>query len=169
MKRNLRKWCSLIVAVVLYYTVHEGAHLLVALILGTFERVRFAAWGLGMQIVVDSSAMSDVQLFVFGAVGAAATLVAGYLMVLGRRRILQSSSKLLRAIAYYTTLIFLLLDPLYLCILHNFVGGGDMNSIALIGIPKTAASIFFGALFVINLLVFVKSVYPSYKQRFAAD
>ena len=120
---SFRKWFSLIVAAALYYVVHEGAHMLVALLFGTFREVRFVKWGLGIQIVADTALMPAGQIFLFCVAGAVATLAAGYIMVRLRRNILKSSSLLLRAIAYYATLIFLCLDPFYLSVLSHFVGG----------------------------------------------
>ena len=35
---NIRKWISLIVAVLIYYVIHEGSHLLVALSYGVFKK-----------------------------------------------------------------------------------------------------------------------------------
>lgn len=166
MVTNVRKWSSLIAAVVLYYVVHEGAHLIFALLFGTFRRIRFAYWGMGIQIVADTEIMSDMQIFVFGIAGIAATLIAGYVFVWKRNRILGSANNVVRAIAYYSTLIFLCLDPFYLSILYRFVGGGDMNSIVLIGIPEIAATIFFIILLGVNLFIFIKMIYPAYKKRF---
>lgn len=163
--KNSRKWLALLIAVALYYIVHEGAHMVVALLLGTFQRISFVKWGLGMQIVAENT-MTNMQIFVFSIMGAVATLIVGYIMVWQRNRILMSTSKLLRAIAYYATLIFLCLDPLYFSIISRFVGGGDLNGIILIGIPKTAAVSFFLMLLVLNLFIFLKIAYPSYKQKF---
>ncbi|MBE6012401.1 hypothetical protein [Anaeropeptidivorans aminofermentans] len=169
MVRNVRKWISLIAAVVLYYVIHEGAHLIFALLFGTFKKIQFVYWGIGIQIVVDAAVMSDMQLFVFGIAGVAATLIAGYIFVWKRNSILKSTSKVVRAVAYYSTLIFLCLDPFYLSILYRFVGGGDMNSIILIGIPKIAATIFFIILLAANLIIFIRIISPAYKKRFTED
>lgn len=169
MVRNVRKWLSLIAAVVLYYVVHEGAHLICALLFGAFQKIRFAYWGMGIQIVVDTAVMPDMQIFVFGIAGVVTTLIAGYILVWKRNCILESTNKAVRAIAYYATLIFLCLDPFYLSILYPFVGGGDMNSIILIGIPQMAATIFFIILLGVNLSIFIKMIYAAYKQRFTED
>lgn len=169
MVRNVRKWISLIAAVVLYYVIHEGAHLIFALLFGAFKKIQFVYWGIGIQIVVDAAVMSDMQLFVFGIAGVAATLIAGYIFVWKRNSILKSTSKVVRAVAYYSTLIFLCLDPFYLSILYRFVGGGDMNSIILIGIPKIAATIFFIILLAANLIIFIRIISPAYKKRFTED
>jgi hypothetical protein len=166
---NIRKWFSLIVAVALYYIIHEGAHLVVALLFGTFQSIRLVKWGLGVQIVADTALMSGGQIFVFCIMGIAATLIAGYIMVWQRKNILKSKSLVLRAIAYYATLIFLCLDPFYLSVLSHFVGGGDLNGIVLAGVPRTVAVIFFLLLFALNLFLFAKQVYPLYKRKFLEE
>ena len=67
---------------------------------------------------------------------------------------------------YYVTIAFLLLDPLYLSILCGLFGGGDMNGIALL-LPEWAARIGFGALLIVNGLVFWKLVLPVYSRSFS--
>lgn len=169
MTRNIRKIASLLVAVVVYYVIHEGGHLVVALVLGTFERVKLFFGGLGVQIVANTAAMSNIQLFVFGIAGVVCSMLAGYILVACRKKILRAQSKYLRAIAYYSTMILLLLDPVYLSILYRWVGGGDMNSILIMGIPEIAACIFFLVLLAVNLVVFIKAVLPAYRKRFQED
>ncbi len=82
------------------------------------------------------------------------------------KHICRARSKLLRAILYYITIEFLLLDPLYLSILCVFFGGGDMNGIALL-CPEWVARCLFGVLFLVNGLVFWKRVLPVYRQAFS--
>ncbi|HHX71391.1 MAG TPA: hypothetical protein GX701_00505 [Clostridiales bacterium] len=41
-----------------------------------------------------------------------------------------------------------------------------MNGMVLVGVPETVAVIFFLALLALNLFIFFKLVYPSYKQKF---
>ena len=60
----------------------------------------------------------------------------------------------------------LLLDPLYLSVLCGFFGGGDMNGIALL-CPEWAARCLFGALLLVNGLVFWKRILPVYRQSFS--
>ena len=77
-------------------------------------------------------------------------------------------SKLLRAMLYYITIAFLLLDPLYLSVLFGFFGGGDMNGISLL-CPERAARCLFGVLLLVNGLVFWKRVLPAYQQSFSGQ
>ncbi len=166
MKSNLRKWMGVLTAIISYYLVHEGAHLIIALVLGIFQGIRFIGI-IGMQILIDSS-IPDFHIAVFSSAGAVSAIFTGYLLVLLRRFILHYKSKPLKAAAYYTTLGLLLIDPLYLSILYSFFGGGDMNGIILFGIPEAFVRLLFLAIGILNLILIAKVVYPSYKSNFAA-
>lgn len=155
---------GILAAVIAYYLVHEGAHLLYALLTGVFKQINLM--GLGVQIDVYAERMTDAQLGVFCLVGALATFCAGCLLTALAGRICRARSKLLRAALYYITIALLLIDPLYLSVLCGLFGGGDMNGIALI-CPEWAARCLFGALLLINGLAFRKRVLPAYRQSFA--
>lgn len=167
MSSNLRKWLGIAITIICYYIVHEGAHLIVALILGVFQEIRFM--GIGMQIVIEASALSNIQLAVFNVVGSVAALTFGYVLVLLKNRILLSQSKILKTACYYTTLGMLVLDPIYLSALCGFFGGGDMNGIIRFGIPEAAVRIIYAVIGVINTFVCIKYIYPAYKQNFTLD
>lgn len=163
MSKRARQYIGIAAAVVAYYIIHEGAHLLYALGIGAFKRINFLQ--LGIQIDVFPERMTDAQMGLFCLAGAVATLIAGWLLAAGAKKICQAKSKLLRAVLYYITIAFLLLDPLYLSILCGFFGGGDMNGIRLL-CPEAAARSLFGAVLIINALTFRKSVLPAYARSF---
>lgn len=167
MSSNLRKWTGVFLTVVCYYLVHEGAHLIAALFMGSFERVKLVFPGI--QVAANIEAMSDLQVAVFSIVGGLATIIVGYVLVLRTGRILRFKSKVAKAAFYYITLGMLLCDPIYLSVLCGFFGGGDMNGIVLFGIPEIAARIAFGVIGIVNVLVFVKCVYPFYKADFSKN
>ena len=164
MSKRARQYRGILAAVIAYYLVHEGAHLLYALLTGVFKQINLM--GLGVQIDVYAERMTDAQLGVFCLVGALATFCAGCLLTALAGRICRARSKLLRAALYYITIALLLIDPLYLSVLCGLFGGGDMNGIALI-CPEWAARCLFGALLLINGLAFWKRVLPAYRQSFA--
>lgn len=164
MSKRTRQYIGILAALAAYYLVHEGAHLLYALLTGVFKQIRLM--GLGVQIDVCAERMTDMQLGIFCLVGALATFCVGYLLAALARNICRAQSKLFRAMLYYITIAFLLLDPLYLSILCGFFGGGDMNGIALL-CPERAARVIFGALLLANGVVFWKRVLPIYQQSFS--
>lgn len=164
MSKRVRQLVGIFAAIVAYYLIHEGAHLLYAVCTGVFKQINFM--GLGVQIDVYAERMTDTQLGVFCLAGALATFCAAYLLTAFAKNICKAKSKLLRAVFYYITIALLLLDPLYLSILCSFFGGGDMNGIALL-CPEWAARVIFGALLLINGLVFWKLVLPTYQESFS--
>lgn len=164
MSKRARQYIGILAAVVAYYVVHEGAHLVYALITGTFKRINLMT--LGVQVDVFAERMSDTQLGVFCLAGAVATFAAAYVLVLLAGRFAKAKSKLLRAVVYYITVALLLLDPLYLSLLCGLFGGGDMNGIALL-VPELAARLGFGVLLILNALAFLKRVLPVYSRSFS--
>lgn len=168
MKANVRKWVGLLCAVILYYVVHEGAHLVFALLYGVFERVRFT--GFGMQIVTQGrEQFTDLQFGLFNLSGAVSSLLCAYLLVLAAKAICRSSSLPLKAIAYYCTIALLLTDPIYLSVLCGFFGGGDMNGIVALGIEEWQARLAFGAVGLVNLGLLIQYIYPLYKRSFQSS
>ena len=163
MKKRIRQYIGLLSAVLAYYAVHEGAHLLYALSTGVFRQINFM--GIGMQIGIYEEQMSDTGLGIFCSVGVAATMITAYVLTLTSAQICKVKSKTFKACMYYITIAMLLIDPLYLSILCVFFGGGDMNGIALL-FPEWAVRIFFGVMLVIHCLLFWRIVLPTYKRAF---
>ena len=102
MSKRTRQYIGILAALAAYYFVHEGAHLLYALVTGVFRQINFM--GLGVQIDVYVDRMTDVQLGIFCLVGALATCCAGYLLTALAKSICRAQSKLLRAMLYYITI-----------------------------------------------------------------
>ena len=149
-----------------YYFVHEGAHLLYALLAGVYKQINFM--GLGVQIDVYTECMTDMQLGIFCLMGVFATFCIGYLLTALVKNICRIKNKLLCAMIYYITIALLLFDPLYLSVFCSFLGGGDMNGIALI-CPEQAARCCFSVTFFVNELVFWKRVLPIYQQSLSGQ
>lgn len=165
MQGNLRKWLALLLAIAAYYVVHEGAHAIAALQFGVFERIQLLIPG--VQVVIDADALTDAQLLLFSASGAAATLASALLLMALAPRITRSSSKMLRAFGFYATIVLLLADPIYLALLSGLFGGGDLNGLLLSGLPETALRLLFAAIGILGAVIFIKKVYPGYKASFS--
>ena len=163
MMKRIRQYIGILAALVVYYVIHEGAHLVMALIQGVFKEVKFM--GLGIQIDVFRDCMTDTQLGLFCLAGAVATFLTGWILVLLCRKICAMESKVLKAVFWYVTIALLVLDPLYLSVLCGFFGGGDMNGIRLL-MPEVAARIIFAVVGVIHVMVIWKYLLPKYKESF---
>lgn len=163
MSKRTRQYLGMLTAVLSFYLIHEGAHLIYALSLGVFKQINFL--GLGVQIDINAHLLTPIQLGIFCLLGSVATALSGYALVLLSGWICKSASKLFKACAYYITIAMLLLDPLYLSVLCSFFGGGDMNGISLL-FPEMAARIGYGFLLLINALLFFRIVLPRYSKSF---
>ena len=163
MDKRVRQYIGLFSAIVAYYVIHEGAHLVYALCTGVFKQVNFI--GLGIQIDVYADQMTSQQLGVFCIAGSVATTVTAYVLVFLADKIKNVSSKCFKACMYYVTIIMLLMDPLYLSVLCDMFGGGDMNGISIL-MPEMVARIGYGILLVVNVVVFFKVVLPKYRLGF---
>lgn len=163
MNKRIRQYIGIFAAVIVYYIVHEGAHLITALHYGVFRQIHFM--GMGMQIDVYADRMTDFQLGIFCLVGAVATVLFGWLLVLLCKRICAVKSKVFKTIMWYVSLGILLIDPLYLSILCGFFGGGDMNGIKLL-FPEMAVRIVFTVIGVFHGIVIWKYLLPEYTKAF---
>ena len=163
MNKRARQIVGMLSAVVAYYLVHEGTHLLYALSIGAFRQIRFM--GLGMQIDIFAERMTETQLGIFCLLGSVMTFAVGYALIAGIGRIGKIYSKAGKACFYYITIAMLLIDPLYLSILCGAFGGGDMNGIKLL-VPEVVARSLYGGVLVSNIVVFVKIVLPKYTKAF---
>ena len=163
MSRRIRQYIGILAAVIAYYIIHEGAHLVAALYYGTFKGVNFM--GLGMQIDAYTDRMTDFQLGIFCLVGTVATVLFGWLLVLLCKRICVVKSKVFKTVMWYVSLAILIIDPLYLSILCGFFGGGDMNGIKLL-FPEITVRIVFAIIGIIHGIVIWKYLLPEYTKAF---
>ena len=163
MNKKIRQYIGLLFALLMYYIIHEGTHLIYALSINAFKQIHFI--GLGVQIDIYAEKITKPQLAIFCIVGSIATTIVAYLLVVFINKICKVSSKVFKACMYYMTLAFLFIDPIYLSLLCVYFGGGDMNGISLL-IPEFIARSIYGIMFIINLVVFIKIVVPKYKLSF---
>ena len=171
--KRIRQYIGIFTALVTYYIVHEGAHLIYAMSKGVFKQVNFMS--LGVQVDIFRERMTDTQLGWFCLAGPIATFLFAWLLVLKSKRLCarlgagaEHHSPVLLACCWYVSIIMLLLDPLYLSVIYRFVGGGDMNGIRLL-MPEALACTLFGILFVLHLVVLWKVLLPRYKKGFEGE
>ncbi len=161
-KRNLRKWTALAVAIAAFLIIHEGSHLVYALSIGAFKQINNLGFGL-VQIEPYVERMSEIQLGIFCLLGPVSTIGCGYIFLALTPKLASLKNAYARAIGYYMTVVFLITDPLYLCCLSIFFGGGDMNGIILI-LPETVVRVAAGILALSNSMIIIRVVIPNYRE-----
>ncbi len=133
MSKRARQYISILFAIIAYYIVHEGAHLIVALALHAFKKINFM--GIGIQIDIYRDRLTDMQLGLFCIAGVTATV------------------------------IMLVLDPIYLCLLSGAFGGGDVNGILYL-MPQAWVWTIFAFILLFNIWILLKKVNPTYTASF---
>ena len=91
MNKRIRQYVGLLSAIIAYYLLHEGAHLLYALSIGAFKQINLM--GLGMQIDIYAEKITQTQLGVFCLLGSITTLLAAYILIALIDKIRNISSK----------------------------------------------------------------------------
>ena len=163
MNKRIRQYVGLVSAIITYYVIHEGAHLLFALSIGVFKQINFI--GLGIQIDVFADNMTSFQMGMFCLLGSIASLTVGYMLVVFSNNVKMISSKVIKACLYYITIALLFIDPLYLSVICGFVGGGDMNGISLL-LPELFVRMVYSIIFIVNVFLFKNIVLLRYKEAF---
>ena len=133
MSKRARQYISILFAIIAYYIVHEGAHLIVALALHAFKKINFM--GIGIQIDIYRDRLTDTQLGLFCIAGVTATV------------------------------IMLVLDPIYLCLLSGAFGGGDVNGILYL-MSQAWVWTIFAFILLFNIWILLKKVNPTYTASF---
>lgn len=163
MSKRARQYIGILFAIMAYYIVHEGAHLIVALALHVFKKINFM--GIGIQIDIYRDRLTDTQLGIFCIAGVTATLITAYALVCIKNKICGIKNELVKAIFYYVTVTMLVLDPIYLCLLSGVFGGGDLNGILYL-LPQAWVRIIFGFILLFNIWILLKKVNPTYTAAF---
>lgn len=74
----------------------------------------------------------------------------------------------MKAIFYYITVIMLVLDPIYLCLLSGAFGGGDVNGILYL-MPQAWIWTIFAFILLFNIWILIKKVNPAYTLSIPGD
>ncbi len=165
MRRNIKLWIGIIIAIIIYYVVHEGTHLIQAVLTDNFDSIRLVGFA-GIEIMIKE-VPTGLLLSLFSGLSNAITVFCGYILVIMIPKILVLSNKMMKVALYYITIILLVLDPVYMSILHQYVGGGDMNGVTKgLGISSLPISIVFGIVAALNIYIIIKKVHPTYKKNF---
>ena len=156
-----RQYAFSLLAGVTYLIIHEGTHLIQALMHHIFQGIRFN--GLGVEVLItEPLTIGGWKLACFSGLSSIVTVGIGYILYGLAPAILSIKSFSAKGYLYYVTLVFLLLDPLYVSVFSFFVGG-DINGIAAgLGVPYMAIRIVFFVVFGLNLLLVIKALYPKY-------
>lgn len=159
----MKKFLSIILAILIFALVHEGLHILVAIAIGEFDSFRIKPIGFEVIARTPIEQRHGIRWAFFSGVSNLATILLGYLLLSFVRVFAQARITLIRNTAYFLILFFLLLDPLNLS-LGPFIYGGDIHGIAVgLNLHPYWLQLFFLVVFLINRELAAQVLLPSYR------
>ena len=158
----MKRWLSFLLALVIFFTVHEGAHAFVAALFGEYEAFHVRPIGLEVTFKTPVDERTGPRWALISGTSNVLTLVMRYELLLLAGRFARSTSVFLKASIYYLTLLSLLLDPLNLSI-GPFIYGGDADGIAVgLGISRYLVQAVFFLVLVANRELVAQRLVPAY-------
>lgn len=158
-----KKRLAFLLAVLIFASVHEGMHALMASLYGEYEAFRITPIGFEVLYKTPVEQRGGMHWALIAGAGNLVTILMGYLLLLMGESLSRLQSSFLRAAVFYLTLILLLVDPLNLSV-GPFVYGGDANGIASgLGINRTIVQSIFLVVFFVNRELVAQKLFPVYK------
>ncbi len=159
--RYRRRYGYFLLAGLSYLLIHEGVHLIQALIYGIYKGVKILPLGVEIEIIQPLT-IKGFKLAAFSGLSSLTTVLIGYLILILGPQILKLKGRPLKNYFYYVAFIFLLLDPIYISIFSIFIGG-DINGIILgLGISPLIISLIYFIMAAINGCLVYKRLCPAY-------
>ena len=164
MKSIIRRYLYFFLAGITYLIVHEGIHAIQAHIYGVYQGIRILPFGVEI-LITQPLAIEGIKLALFSGLSSVVTIIIGYILLIFSPKILKFSAQIVKNYLYYVTLIFLLLDPLYISLL-SFLVGGDINGIVLgLNTSYILVRATYSVILTINLFLVYRKLYPAYTQK----
>lgn len=161
MKRFIRRYLYFILAGITYLIIHEGVHIIQALVYGIYKGISVLPVGIEVEIMQPLT-IGGFKLAAFSGLSSLVTILIGYVLFVFSPTILKLNKQPVKNYIYYVTFVFLLLDPVYMSLLSFFVGG-DINGIASgLNIPYMAVRGIYFVIAAFNTYLVSKKLYPAY-------
>lgn len=158
----MKKILTIVLSVLIFAFVHEGLHVLVGIAIGEFDSFRIRPIGFEVTVRTPVEQRHGIQWAFFSGVSNLVTILLGYLLLPFVNAFARMQVAMIRNTAYYSTLFFLLLDPLNLSV-GPFLYGGDIHGIAVgLGVHPYWLQLFFLLVFLINRELVAQVLLPSY-------
>jgi len=158
----MKKWLAFILAVILFFTLHEGLHALTASFFNEYQA--FQIRPLGMEVIFKTpvAERSGSHWALISGASNLATVALGYILLSKAKTLGQPPFSFFQTTAYYLTFLGLFLDPLNLS-LGPLLYGGDAIGIAFgLGISTWIIQVIFLIVFLINHELVARRLIPAY-------
>ena len=156
----VKKYFSLLLAILIFMVIHEGIHAVLALLFDEYQAFQVHSYGLE---VIYRTPIADRAGIKWGFIAGSSnifTLAVGYVLFCYREKTSLLRNPFLRLLSYWSTLVFLLLDPLNLSIMPFFFGGDIGGIVRGFGFNKHSVQAVFLAVLLINRELIIHRIFP---------
>jgi len=161
----MKRWLSFILAGIIFLIIHEGTHVITALIFGEYEAFQLRSFGMEITFNTPVVDRSGFQWAFISGTSNLLTLLTGYVLLIYSDQFSQLRNWFWKVVIYYSTMLLLLLDAFNLSI-GPFIYGGDANGIAVgLGINRYFIQGFFFLVLLINRELIAQKLLPAYKVK----
>lgn len=158
----MRRFLTLVVAVLVYALVHEGSHALVATAFGESAAFHVRPFGLEAEYATSVPDRAGPAWGFISGTANVVTVILGYALFAMRRRLAQSRRPFLMPTLHGLTIFFMLGDPLNLW-LGPFIYGGDIGGLTVgFGVGRYPIQLLFFLIFLANREMIAQRLLPEY-------
>ncbi len=159
---DMKRYLGLILAIVLFITIHEGMHALMALAFDEYQAFRVRPYGYEVIFKTPVAERVGVKWGYISGVSNLVTLLLGYLFFACRHAFSRAKNRFIGSSGYWLAFIFMLFDPLNLSLMP-FVFGGDISGIvAGFGINRYVVQAIAFLLLLVNRELIIHRLFPAF-------
>ncbi len=158
----MKRWLAFLLAAIAIALIHEGMHAVMAAMYHELDSFQVHLIGLEVIYKTPTPERQGVHWAFISGASNLATILLGYTLLLLARKFAACRFWLIKAGAFYLTLLALLADPFNLS-LGAFIYGGDANGIAAgLGINRYLIQIVFLGVLLVNRELIARRLLPLY-------
>ena len=156
----MKKIAILVLGILTFLVVHEGAHAVVGHAFGELEGFRLHYYGAEVIFKTPVEERSGIHWGFISGSANALTLALGYLLLALRKTLAATRNFFWRSYFYYLTFLFLFIDAFNLSI-GPFLYGGDIGGIAVgFGLNRYLIQGIFLLVLLLNRELIVRKLFP---------
>lgn len=158
----MKKYITLILAIIIVMIIHEGLHAVIATAYGEYDEFRVKPYGLEVILKTPVEERNGIRWGFISGTSNITTVLLGYLLFAFKKRFAKHQNNFIRALAYWLIILLLIVDPLNLSI-GPLIYGGDINGIVVgFGISRWVIQGIFLSVFFLNRELVAGKVLPTF-------
>ena len=159
---KMRKYFSLILAIIIFIIIHEGTHALIASIIKEYEAFQVHCYGFEVIYKTPVADRIGAEWGYISGLSNVLTLIIGYILFIYRKNLSRIKNPFFCFLGYWAIFVFMLFDAFNLSIIPFFFGGDIGGIVRGFGINRFLVQSFFFAILLVNRELIIHYLFPLY-------